>query len=131
MSDSLPIPSSLNGLNSSNLSSVQSSGGSGDNNEAKQAEMEARKQMLINQLLTPEAAERLARIAIVKPDKANEVGSMLLSMAQRGQLTEKIGEERLIGMLNGISEGEKKKSTTISFQRKKYSGDDSDEEYDL
>ncbi len=89
MSDSLPIPSSLNGLNASSLAAANAPNG-GEGNEAKQAEMEARRQMLINSLLTPEASERLARIAIVKPDKAAEVGSMLLTLAQRGQMSYKI-----------------------------------------
>jgi len=42
------------------------------------------------------------RIALVKPDKAREVGDMLVSMAQRGQVSERISEERLKGMLTGI-----------------------------
>jgi programmed cell death protein 5 len=62
----------------------------------------------------------------VKPDKAREVGDMLMQMAQRGQVSEKIGEERLKGMLTGL-EGQKKE-TKIIFQRKKRPGEDDDDE---
>lgn len=48
-----------------------------------------------------------------------------VSMAQRGQVSSKIDEERLKGMLTGI-EGAKKE-TKIKFARKTY-GDDEDED---
>lgn len=35
-------------------------------------------------------APAVARIALVKPDKAKGVENMVLQMAQRGQLTEKV-----------------------------------------
>lgn len=47
-------------------------------------------------------------------------------MAQRGQISEKISEERLKGMLTSI-EGPKRE-TKIKFQRKKYDSE-SDEDY--
>lgn len=35
--------------------------------------------------------DAVARIALVKPDKARGIENMVLQMAQRGQLTEKVG----------------------------------------
>jgi programmed cell death protein 5 len=91
-------------------------GGGGGGNDEKQQEAQARRDMILSSVLTGEAKERLARIALVKPDKAREVGDMLVSMAQRGQVSERISEERLKGMLTGI-EGAKKE-TKIKFMRK-------------
>ena len=67
------------------------------------------------------------RISLVKSDKAQQVGDMLISMAQRGQISERVSEERLKGMLTGL-EGAKKE-TKIKFQRKTYGDDESDEDY--
>jgi DNA-binding TFAR19-related protein (PDSD5 family) len=49
----------------------------------------------------------------------------LVQLAQRGQVSEKIGEERLKGMLTGLEGAQK--VTKIKFQRKTY-GDDEDED---
>ena len=37
-------------------------------------------------------AHAVARIALVKPDKARGVENLVLQMAQRGQITEKVGD---------------------------------------
>ncbi|XP_028232419.1 DNA-binding protein DDB_G0278111-like isoform X2 [Glycine soja] len=55
-------------------------------------EAEERRQMMLSQILSAEARERLARIALVKPEKARGVEDFILRAAQMGQITEKIGE---------------------------------------
>lgn len=72
--------------------------------EEKQAAAEEQRQAMLSAVLQPEARQRLARIALVKPDKARGVENLVLSMAQRGQIREKISEERLIGLLEQINE---------------------------
>ena len=42
------------------------------------------------QVLLPAARERLARIALVKPDKARGVEDLVLQAAQRGQIVERV-----------------------------------------
>lgn len=42
------------------------------------------------QILSPEARERLARIRIVKEEKARGVEEMLIRMAQSGQIRGKV-----------------------------------------
>ena len=56
-------------------------------------------------LMDPKARERLARIALVKPEKAQALENMLLQAAQRGQLGGKVTEDALIGMLEKINGG--------------------------
>ncbi|MCD9559042.1 hypothetical protein HAX54_016768 [Datura stramonium] len=56
------------------------------------------KQML-TQILTSEARARVARIALVKPDKARGVEDVILRAAQYGQITEKVSEQKLIELL--------------------------------
>lgn len=56
--------------------------------EEKKRSAEDQRVAMLASVLKPEARERLARIALVKPDKARGVENMLLAMAQRGQLGE-------------------------------------------
>lgn len=91
---------------------------------AKQAAEEQRRAMLVA-VMMPEARERLARIALVKPDKARSVETMILSAAQRGAITEKVTEERLRSMLEQISE-QASKASKITIQRRRPMFDEDD-----
>ena len=42
-------------------------------------------------IMSGEARERLSRIALVKPEKARAIETMILAMAQRRQITSKVG----------------------------------------
>ncbi|EPS63630.1 hypothetical protein M569_11154, partial [Genlisea aurea] len=57
--------------------------------EAKR-EAEEQRQMILAQILTPEARQRLARIALVKPEKARGVEDVIIRAAQVGQIAEKV-----------------------------------------
>ncbi|KAJ3305364.1 hypothetical protein HDV03_001657 [Kappamyces sp. JEL0829] len=56
------------------------------------------------QILSPEARERLARIRIVKEEKARGVEEMLIRMAQSGQIRGKVSETQLIDILSQVNE---------------------------
>ncbi|KAI8464767.1 MAG: PDCD5-related protein [Monoraphidium minutum] len=91
---------------------------------AKQAAEDQRRGMLVA-VMMPEARERLARIALVKPDKARSVENMILAAAQRGAITEKVSEDRLRSMLEQISERDGKQSKiTIQRRRPMFEEDD-------
>jgi programmed cell death protein 5 len=53
----------------------------------------------------------VARISIVKPEKARAVEDLILRMAQSGQLGAKISEQRLIGLLEQLNEQTKAETT--------------------
>lgn len=91
--------------------------------EAQRAAEDQRRNML-HAVLAPEARERLARIALVKPEKARSVENMILTAAQRGALSEKVSEERLVSMLSQISEKESKPKVTIQRRRPMFDDDD-------
>jgi programmed cell death protein 5 len=74
--------------------------------QAAKAEAEAeRRGAALAALMDPKARERLSRIALVKPEKAQALENMLLQAAQRGQLGGKVTEEALIKMLEQINGG--------------------------
>lgn len=81
---------------------------------------------MLHAVMQPEARARLARIALVKPDKARNIENMLLNAARRGQITEKVSEERLIGMLEQMSEAEGSSKPKVTIQRRRPAWDEDD-----
>ncbi|XP_039033701.1 DNA-binding protein DDB_G0278111-like isoform X1 [Hibiscus syriacus] len=92
--------------------------------EAKR-EADEQRQMMLSQILSSEARERLARIALVKPEKARGVEDVLLRAAQTGQIVEKVSEERLISILEQINT-QTTKQTKVTIQRRRSVLDDDD-----
>ncbi|WCJ27344.1 double-stranded DNA-binding family protein [Euphorbia peplus] len=92
--------------------------------EAKR-EAEERRQMMLSQILSPEARERLSRIALVKPEKARSVEDVVLRAAQMGQIAEKVSEEKLISLLEQINT-QTTRQTKVTIQRRRSVLDDDD-----
>ncbi|RDY03251.1 Programmed cell death protein 5, partial [Mucuna pruriens] len=93
--------------------------------EEAKMEAEERRQMMLSQILSAEARERLARIALVKPEKARGVEDVILRAAQMGQITDKVSEERLISLLEQIND-QTKKQTKVTIQRRRSVLEDDD-----
>ena len=89
-------------------------------------EQEQRRREIVDSLLDPNGKERLASIALVKPEKARQVEEMILMMAQRGQMTGKINEGGLISLLDQLNES--KSETKVTMMHK---GDDDFDDIDL
>ena len=85
---------------------------------------------MLQACITAGARERLARIALVKPEKARAVEDNVLRMAQRGQIAEPVSEDRLVAMLEGSSGsssgggGGGGRGPKITFQRRNMLDDD-------
>nr|GLL45924.1 DNA-binding protein DDB_G0278111 [Ipomoea trifida] len=92
--------------------------------EAKR-EAEDRRQLMLSQILTSEARERVARIALVKPEKARGVEDVILRAAQFGQISEKVSEEKLIQLLEQINT-QTTKQTKVTIQRRRSVLEDDD-----
>ncbi|XP_010916118.1 uncharacterized protein [Elaeis guineensis] len=88
-------------------------------------EAEERRQLMLSQILSAQARERLARIALVKPEKARGVEDVLLRSAQMGQITEKVSEERFISLLEQINI-QTSKQTKVTIQRRRSVLEDDD-----
>eukprot|EP00798_Chlamydomonas_sp_ICE-L_P016625 gene16625-22872_t len=92
--------------------------------EEKRRNADDQRRSMLVAITTPEARERLNRIAIVKPDKARAVEAMIIQAAQRGQLNEKVSDERLMSMLEQINEREGGTKSKVTIQRKRPNMDD-------
>jgi programmed cell death protein 5 len=84
---------------------------------------------MLNQILHPEAADRLGRIRLVKEDRATEIENRLIMLAQTGQIRQKVTEEQLKELLNAVADNKEKEKIVVS--RRKVWDDDDDDLLDL
>jgi len=100
----------------SNISQSQS-----DENEAKRVQEEQRLRDVLATILDTAARERrmcslldlyvgpnlwdfsVSRIALVSPERSKRIESIIIQMAQSGQLRGRVSEEQLIGLLDQVN----------------------------
>ena len=101
---------------------------------SRRQEAEARNSILA-QILTPEAADRLGRIRLVKESRATDVENRLMMLARSGQLRSKVTEDQLKELLGAMAENEVKVGGggggRIVINRRKEWDDDDDDLLDL
>jgi len=105
-------------------STQNTNGGYGNDKEgdAKRAQEEQMRRDLLATVLDTAARERLSRIALVSPARSKQIETILLRMAQSGQLKNRVTEEQLIDLLNQMEQAEGKttvKKSTIVYHRRK------------
>lgn len=92
-----------------------------------------RRSAILNQILEPEAADRLGRIRLVKESRAVDIENRLIMLAQTGQLRQKVSEDQLKQLLNAVAENQRKdeEEHKVVFSRRKGGWDDDDDLLDL
>lgn len=95
--------------------------------------MEEARRSILSGVLAPEARERLARVAIVKPDNARAVEEHIIRLARAGKISAKITEDGLIRMLEELSKAEAaaKGATKVTISRRKRDDEDDDDDDDF
>ncbi|KAI8627858.1 double-stranded DNA-binding domain-containing protein [Xylariaceae sp. FL1651] len=107
-------------------------GGAGGQNQAeqqRQQEAEAR-QSILNQILHPEAADRLGRIRLVKESRATEIENRLITLARTGQLRQKVTEAQLKELLSAVAENKEEEKIVVN-RRKGWDDEEDDDLLDL
>ncbi|KAL1579916.1 programmed cell death protein 5 [Candida albicans P76067] len=86
---------------------------------------------ILNRILTNEARERLSRVKIVRPDRAQAVENYIIKLYSMGQIHQKLGEKDIVQILDGLSrDSQQKQQTKITFNRKNIADDDEDDFFD-
>jgi DNA-binding TFAR19-related protein (PDSD5 family) len=70
--------------------------------EKQLAEAKKRRNIALTGLLTPEARERLDRLALVYPHKADAVTDLILQRADSGFVSQRVNEDQLKRMLDEV-----------------------------
>lgn len=70
--------------------------------EERKKELDIQKQIVIGQILTQEAKERLERVKIAKPELAEDVENQLMLLLQSGRLDQRIDDDTLKMILRKI-----------------------------
>lgn len=69
--------------------------------------------------LEPQALERLSRVNLVRPDRAQSVETYLTNIIGQGHVTRKISEDEIVQLLHGVARQENKRNDTrIIFDRR-------------
>lgn len=80
---------------------------------------------MLNQILEPQAADRLGRIRLVKEQRATDVENRLIMLARTGQLRQKVTEEQLKELLSAVADNKEEEKIVVS-RRKGWEDDDDD-----
>ncbi len=82
-------------------------------NDQQQAEVQAQKEALLRQILTPEARARLTNIRIVKPQFAEQIEMQLIQLASSGRLKDRVTDEQLRTLLQQLQGKERERKITF------------------
>lgn len=107
----------LNAIRAARLQELQKSN--------SQPQEDPQKLTVLSQVLEPSARERLSRVRIVRPDRAEQVEQYIVKLVQMGQITRKLGETDIVEILDSLSRDEKKQSKIV-FDRRGEDDDDDD-----
>ncbi|MCO5380890.1 MAG: DNA-binding protein [Methanosarcina barkeri] len=80
--------------------------------EQARADMEAQKQAILRQILTPEARERLTTLKMSRSALGEQLEMQLISLAQSGRLQSQIDDEQLKTLLMKMQPKKRKTSIT-------------------
>ncbi|MCP8717229.1 MAG: DNA-binding protein [Asgard group archaeon] len=123
----------LNAIRQARLAELQknaSGGGSSSGNGGSNPQQLANDSMaasVLGRVLETEARERLSRVRIVRPDRAQAVENYILKLYSMGQIRQKLTEKDVVQILDGISrDTQQKQQTKITFDRKNVLDDDDD-----
>jgi len=70
--------------------------------DEQESEYKAQKELILRQILTPEARERLGRIELAYPEVTENIENQLISLAQSGRVNKVIDDATLQDILRRV-----------------------------
>ncbi|KAJ8146299.1 hypothetical protein OY671_000650 [Metschnikowia pulcherrima] len=110
----------LNAIRAARMKELQNGQGS-----ASPDPQQEQKFSMLSQVLEPSARERLSRVRMVRPERAEQVEQYLIKMISVGSITRKIGEKDIVEILESVSRGDQKQSKIV-FERRNEDEDEDD-----
>lgn len=118
---SIPMDDELQAIRAARLAQLQN-GAAQQNTQQRPADLAP----VLARLLEPSARERLSRVRIVRPERADQVEQYIMRLHQMGGLTQKLSEKDVVQILDGISRD--KTGPKIVYNRKLNADLDLDDE---
>jgi programmed cell death protein 5 len=84
---------------------------SSDQRQTQEEQIEAQKQQLLRQILTPEARQRLTNLKMIKPEFTEQLELQIIQLAQTGKLPIPLSDKQLKQILQQLQP--KKREITI------------------
>lgn len=81
--------------------------------EQQTAEVDAQKDAILRQILSPEARARLTNIRMVKPQMAKQIEMQLIQLAGSGRLKGRVSDDQLKGLLLQLQGRERERKVTF------------------
>ncbi|MDH4213806.1 MAG: DNA-binding protein [Candidatus Odinarchaeota archaeon] len=81
--------------------------------EQAAAEVQAQKEAILRQILTPEARQRLTNIKMVKQQFAEQIEMQLIQLASSGRLKGQVTDEQLKALLQQLQGKERERKITF------------------
>lgn len=82
--------------------------------EAQEEYVQAQKKALLRQILTPKARERLGRIRVAQPQRAEKLENQLIRLYQLGRIQEKLDDKQFQEVIKQLTP----KKRDINIRRK-------------
>lgn len=108
----------LNAIRAARLAELQK-----NTNAPAESKTDDRTSLMLAQILEPSARERLSRVRIVRPDRAQAVEQYIAKLASTGAISRKLAERDVVEILDGLSRDENKR-LKIVFERRQEEDDD-------
>ncbi|KAJ4373840.1 hypothetical protein N0V83_002579 [Neocucurbitaria cava] len=102
-------------------------GGEGSEQDSQRQRENDQRNSILSQILTPDAADRLGRIRLVKESRATDIENRLIMLARTGQIRQKVTEDQLKDILGAVAEQNEKEESKIVVNRRGGNWDDDDE----
>jgi programmed cell death protein 5 len=102
----------LDAIRRRKLSALQQRASDGQRQNQEEQQLEAQKQALLKQILSPEARQRLTNLKMVKPEFTDQLELQLIQLAQSGKIPLPLSDTQLKQIL--IQLQSRKRETKIT-----------------